>query len=397
MLIISLDAVGDDEYERLMEQPVFSAFAGQASVHRGLSTIFVSNTYPIHASIVTGVTPAVHGLVSNTERFPAASPVWNDSEGCLRVKTLWQAAAESGLDTAAVFWPVTAFSKTIRYNIPEVLPRPGKSQIMTSLRAGSTGLQLRLFLRHRKLLKGISQPDRDNFATACMVDILHQMNKRQRTNHKPWLALMHLTAYDSICHYYGKDSAELPPVIKSLDRNLGLLLDAAGDTDVIILTDHSQINVHTSVELNEILISKGLMSRGDGFYVGGESGCFFECCGGSAFFHAGSLPADKVGEVREAVGRTEGFGRFLSGTELSESGYGDVAFGLGAIPGYAFTALTEAHKAEHGYPTDTHGFSVFYMTRGFGLQPGAAQGGSLLDIAPLVTARLGGFPFHSKI
>ena len=383
MLIISLDAVGDDEFERLAQYPAFSSFIRQAAVYRAIPPVFVSNTYPIHTSVVTGVPPGTHGLVSNTQRFPVKSPVWNDREDSIRAVTLWQAARARGIKTAAVFWPVTAYSKTIAYNIPEVLARPGKSQIAASLKAGGTMLQLRLFLKHRKLLRGINQPERDNFAAACMADIIRK--------HKPGLALMHLTSYDTLCHKNGKGSKALLPVIEALDKNLSMLLQAAGDdADVIIFTDHSQINVHTPVEPNEALVRAGLMGTDGEGWSPGQSGCFIECCGGCAFFHAGNLPEDRIAGVRADIGSSEGFRRFLSDDEMHRSGYADAAFGYCAQPGYAFISCKPGHKAEHGYPADTPGYQVFYMARGFGLPAGTVnQGGDLLDIAPLAAKRLG--------
>ena len=383
MLIISFDAVGDDEFERLMEFPAFSAFSRQAAVYRGVPTLFVSNTYAIHTSVATGVLPNIHGVISNTEHFPVRHPEWNSREALIRSKTLWQAAAEKGIKTAAVFWPVTAFSKTIRYNIPEVLARPGKNQIITSLKAGNKWLQTKMVLRHYKMYTGIHQPVLDNFATVCMADIIREF--------KPGLAMIHLTAYDSLCHEFGKRSDALKTALESLDKNLARLLDAEqDDSDVLIFTDHSQINIHTSLEPNEILVKKGLLRRGNDAYSPGESGCFIECCGGSAFLHAGNLQPGRIAELRDSIEQSEGFDRFLTDREMFESGYENVAFGFCAEPGYSYVPYKPGHKAEHGYPADTPDYRVFYMARGFGLEPGSVkQGGSLLDIAPLAARRLG--------
>ena len=383
MLIISYDAVGDKEFERLMEYPTFSAFSKQAAIYREVPTIYVSNTYPVHTSIVTGVMPKIHGLKSNTEPFPMKCPVWNFAEDHIRVKTLWQAAAEKRIKTAAVFWPVTAFSKTIKYNIPEILHRPGENQLITSLRAGSKCLQIRMFIRHGRLLTGISQPSRDNFAATCMADILRK--------NKPGLALIHLTVYDTLCHKHGNDAGALKAAYDSLDRNLALLLEAAdADSDVILFSDHSQINLHTDLEPNTILVNAGLMSRENDAWIPGESGCYIECCGGSAFFHAGDLSAISVEYLRDNIENSEGFRRFLTYEEMIESGYERATFGFCAQAGYSYVAFPQGHKADHGYPTDMPDYKVFYMVRGCGLQPGSvAQGGSLLNIAPLAAQRLG--------
>jgi len=383
MLIISFDAVGDDEFERLEEYPAFSAFSKKAASFRGVPSIFPSNTYPIHASVATGVMPNVHGVRSNTQSFPARYPVWNNREDGIRVKTLWQAAAAKGIDTAVVFWPVTGFSKTIRYNIPEVLTRPGESQALTSLKAGSKLLQAKMMLKYGKLLDGVNQPRLDEFATACMRDILR--------DYKPGFALVHLTAFDAFCHKNGKGSDALKTACESLDRSLAILLEAAGDErDVIIFSDHSQINLHTVIEPNSVLTKAGLLYRKGETYIPGESGCYIECCGGAAYLHAGSLSNSQVEEIRASIEQSEWFRRFLTSEEVFNAGYEGVAFGFCAKAGYSFATFAHTHKAEHGYPIDMPDYKVFYMVKGAGLQPGSVtQGGSLLDIAPLVARSLG--------
>jgi hypothetical protein len=374
MLIISFDALSDSEYERLLQYPAFAAFSRQAAVFRDVSTVFLSNTYPVHTSVATGVRPNVHGITSNTEPFPSVRPLWNCNENMIRVKTIWQAAAEKGIDVAAVLWPVTGWSKTIRYNVPEVLARPGKSQLWTNLKAGSFMLQLKLFLRHRSLLDGINQPNLDYFAASCMADILREK--------KPGLALVHLTAYDGLCHKYGRDDRLLEMAFQALDRNLSALLEAAGDRDVILFSDHAQLNVHTVVDPNLMLVETG--------YVPGEGGCFVECCGGSAFFHPGSLDAVRIDSIKAKIGRSNGFRRYLTAEEMDESGIEGAVFGFCAQKGYCYEAFPEKKSANHGYPLDMPDYNVFYMVKGCGLAAGnQTKGGCLLDIAPLVANRLG--------
>lgn len=407
MLIISFDSIGDKELDRLAQYPTISSFIKSSAVFRDVRTVFVSNTYPIHASVITGVTPGRHGVTSNMQPFPKRYSAWNNREDNIRVKTLWQAAEEQGIKTAAVFWPVTAYSKTISYNIPEVMAPPGKSQLLTSLKAGSVFLQIKMFLRYRKLLDGINQPNLDNFSTACMADILREYN--------PGLALVHLTAYDSLCHKNGKDSDAVTKAYEAMDKNLAILLEAAGDRDVIIFSDHSQINVHTVVEPNIMLAELGLLSHnrstsGDE-YQAGESGCFIECCGGSAFFHAGKLEMRQTEEVREKIAASEWFRRFLSDDEMCEAGYTSAAekppvnpssrtrpegaytsaaFGFCAKEGFCFDTHASIYKGNHGYPLDMPDYKVFYIVRGSGFTPGTVtHGESLLDIAPLAAKLLG--------
>jgi hypothetical protein len=200
-----------------------------------------------------------------------------------------------------------------------------------------------------------------------------------------------LIAVDDYCHRYGLDSSKLDEACAAMDRNLGLLLEAAGEQqDVLLFSDHGQMSVHTHLTPNEVLVEMGhLLCREDGYHSG-ESGCFIECCGGSAFFHAGTLEQQYIDEVRLAISQSRGFDRFLTDAEMCESGYsGHAAFGFAAQSGYCYDAYAGKEKANHGYPLDTPGYGVFYMHRGAGVESGVTQGGSLLDITPLVASRLG--------
>ena len=386
MLIISYDAIGNDEFDRLLQYPVFNAFSKKCAVFRNVSTVFLSNTYPVHTSVATGVHPKEHGISSNTEAFPSAATasalsVWNCSEKMIRAKTIWQDAFKKGIKTAAVLWPVTGYSKTINYNMPEIRARPGKSQILTSLKAGSTFLQLKLFLRHRKLMDGLNQPNLDNFSAACMADILKKK--------KPGLALVHLTAYDSLCHDYGKGGAELETAFQALDKNLSLLLEAAGDDDIILFSDHSQLNIHTVIDPNLELVKRNLIKQTECGYLPGESGCFFELCGGSAFFHAGKTDENQISELRSCIEKSVGFRRFLTPEETDRAGMLKAAFGFCAKEGCCYEIFGTQKKGNHGYPLDMKNYTVFYMVKGCGLEAGSVvQDGSLLDIAALVRKRL---------
>jgi hypothetical protein len=363
VLIISFDAVGDKLFEKLLIYPKFAAFASQCTVSRAVDSVFLSNTYPVHTSVVTGVPPCKHGIVSNTDPFPSSHPQWHYSAKLIKAKTLWQAAAEQGLKVATVLWPVTAGAKEIRYNVPELLIQPGQNQLIENLREGSKFLQLQLFLRNGKKLHGAKQPDLDSFSASCMADILK--------HHKPDLGLVHLTAYDTLCHHYG-ETAAIENAFDSLDANLGMLLDAAGnDAQVILFSDHAQLDVHKTLLPNEA------------FADCLKNGAFIECCGGSAFFHVGKTILNET-QIRDRVQASEGFARFLTAEEMRVSGRSELPFGFCALPGYAYENTDSGHRGQHGYPLDYENYKVFYMARGRGIPRGkTVWGGSLLDIAPL--------------
>lgn len=366
LLIISYDALGDEEFEQLCTYPHFRALAARSAVARRVKSLFLSNTYPIHTSVATGVTPEHHRLISNTEPHPDRWQHWNTDAALIQAKTLWQAAQQKGLRTAAVMWPVTARAREIRYNVPEVMALPGKSQVLTSLAAGSKWLQIRLALRYHKLMDSIGQPALDRFSGACMADILR--------GKKPDLALMHFTAYDTLCHKYGRSSPRLAEALAVMDEGLGKLLEAVGeDYAILLFSDHAQLDARRHI-LPDMLLS-GMGNRFD---------CFVECCGGSAFLHPGSLDAAGIERLRARIAQTEGFQRFLTSEEMATCGRAELPFGFCAKVGYCYLPHDKEEISNHGFPLDYNHYEVFFMAAGNGFFPGTAvTGGNLLDIAPI--------------
>ena len=382
LLIISLDAVGDKEFNRLLQYPNFADVAGRSAIVRNVKSVFLSNTYPVHTSVVTGVEPCEHGLINNTDREPLRYPRWWYDAKRIKVKTLWDAAHEQGLKTAAVLWPVTGKAKGIKWNVPESMAGYKQSQLLTNLRNGSKLLQIKLFLRHRHLMDGIKQPALDNFTTACMRNILKW--------YTPDLALVHFTAYDTLCHQYGVDSPRLNQAFEALDNNLGILLKAIEkDCNVIIFSDHAQLPSEQQIFPNKLLSEQfGFISETvDGYE---DTRCYFESCGGSAFFCNVNLSSDKVVAVKEQTAKLEGFNRFLTEEELKVAGRNYAEFGFCVKVGYEVCNFPSYEKANHGYPLDYDNYEVFYMGSGPDFKNDViSEGGSLLDIAPLACQILG--------
>jgi hypothetical protein len=388
LLIISFDALGDVFFDEMLTRPNFAALAARSRVNRGVRSVFVSNTYPVHTSVATGLLPREHGLVRNTEAFPKKRPQWNYLESAIKAETIWQQAAKAGKSVAAVLWPVTGGSSSIRWHIPETLAQPGENQILVNLKHGSAGTQVSALLRFGHLFKSAGQPHLDNFAAACMADILRRK--------KPDLSLMHLTGFDAACHKFGLRSEEAVAAMDALDEHLGMLLSAAESAkieNIILFSDHAQLPAEKPFLPNDILVKLGLLQKSkDGDYQAGESGCFFESAGGSAFFHAGSLSDSETDKVKSAVFGLPGFARFLHRDEMEECGIGQeggVPFGFCVSPGYGLHSYETGEKATHGFPLDYPDYKVFYMQSGPGVVPEQREGGSLLDIAPLARECLG--------
>src|SRR5215207_8411736 len=111
VFLISIDGFRWDYLDRF-KPPALSALANAGVRSEGLIPQFPSKTYPNHYSIVTGLRPAHHGILSNTmadatiprrftliDRKVLADPRWWGGE------PIWNTVERQGLKASALFWP----------------------------------------------------------------------------------------------------------------------------------------------------------------------------------------------------------------------------------------------------------------------------------------------------
>jgi len=322
LLVISFDAVGDIAFEKMVKDyPVLAKFKENSYYRGGVDTIFISNTFPIHTTVSTGKLPKDHGITSNIIGMNnSPDRPWSQEAKFIQAKTMWQAAKEKGLKTANLLWPVTCGAK-IDYNLPEVHIQKGQNQVVQSLKFGSKLFQINAVRKYGKFLDGIKQPNLDNFVTSTTVDLLKKK--------KPDLVAVHLLAYDDIAHRVGIDDEQLEVAKKALNDNLERLLEVWDDT-VLVFSDHSQLNVHETINLEKSYPGK------------------FDHQGGSAF----------TNEEIDFTNR-RWFNRMLTEEEMEESGWNKkYKYGIAAKPGYNF-ALSD-YRGDHGYPLDYENYNTFY-------------------------------------
>ncbi len=111
LILISIDGLRWDYLDRYAP-PNLLKLADHGVRADGLIPQFPSKTFPNHYTIVTGLTPAHHGIVSNNMKAPDIpgeftlsnrevqnDPRWWGGE------PIWNTAERQGLKTAAMFWP----------------------------------------------------------------------------------------------------------------------------------------------------------------------------------------------------------------------------------------------------------------------------------------------------
>ncbi len=396
LLLISLDALSSDDAALLMECPNFSRLAEEGLLVTNTETIYLSNTYPIHTSVVTGCHPDKHGIYDNAVPQPGVKrPEWYWYADAVKAPTLYGEAASGGLKVASILWPVTAKSSAIRYNIPEIVAKKkGQSQLLLSLRSGSPLLQLRAVLKYGHDLSGVKEPALDDFACASMCDII----RRKRSD----LMMLHLIDADTQKHDYGVASNEALDAVRRMDTRIGKVLEAlktagiADRTHIIIFSDHGMTDVTHTVNPNLLLAPAGLIGyKSDGSLDFWRA--WIKCSGGSGFLYlkdSGDRDAlDIAARILTEASKDpqSGVKAILGDDEFKSSGlYRECCLGIEAADGYEFIEYKKyAHKANHGYSIKSGRYNTFYLLNGPRIKKSPpVSGGSLLDIAPMAAELL---------
>lgn len=392
-IILSVDSLSASDLELISLLPNFKQYLKTASVCGNVTSVYPSLTYPAHTSIVTGRYPVHHGVINNTLLQPHRNtPDWYWNSSYIEGKTLYDEAMKQGMKVASLLWPVTAGSK-IQYNLPEIFPA-GKhqSQILLSLKNGSPLYQLKLEMLFGKYRNGISQPQLDKFV---QMSLLYTLKK-----YKPGLTLVHYTDLDKSRHVYGYSAPDVFRSMERMDSYLGEIIFLLKkermyeNTALIILGDHSQIDVHTPVCLNDRF-------EKDGYLTKSEAGVkdwkiFASPCDGSCYIYLNQWNPALYDEVFEYLHtlqgeRKSGIGRIYSGEEARLFGADkNCTFMLEAKIGYYFTNNQFNLKAAHGYLPTIQGYETVFIGAGKGIRKNAEISNvSIVDEAPTIAELLG--------
>ena len=226
VLLISIDGLrpGDviEAQQRGLRVPNLRRFLTEGSYASGVRGVLPSVTYPSHTTLITGASPARHGIFSNTTFDPLqtnfAGWYWFASD--IKVQTLWQAASAGGLSVGNVHWPVSVGAKGITWNLPQIW-RSGHADDAKMLVALATpGLILELEMATGETYaQGIDESiegdeNRGRFAAALIA------------RHRPQFATVYLAGLDHQQHAYGPDTPPAHAVLERIDAIVGALIAA---------------------------------------------------------------------------------------------------------------------------------------------------------------------------
>ncbi len=359
VILLSFDGTRADEVRDL---PAFGRMADGGIAAQALRPVFPTNTFPNHVSLVTGVSPARHGIVNNSFKDPERGSFRYDNDpSWLQVEPLWSLVSGAGLRSASFHWVGS-----------EGPWRP----------SGRGPDEWRPFER------GIAEADK-------IRQIIQWL--REDDASRPRLITAWFRGSDGAGHRTGPDSEATRRALASQDRALATLLDVLDregrwdTTTLLLVSDHGMAAVERRVDLAGALEEAGLRAtlRGGGGF-------------GTVTLHRGGTRerAARIASVLE-VARGLGLDAWERGEGSAQRPDANPRFGdvlVMAPPGTAFARAkgipgrlaASALEGSHGYDVDHPAMQGMVAMRGRGVPGGHALATPrAIDVAPTVLSLLG--------
>ena len=342
VLMISVDGMMATTYTSAgpARIPVIRDLVARGAWAEGVISVLPSVTYPAHTTLMTGVSPAVHGILDNRMFDPEgrSNGANNWYASAIRVPTLLGAAHSRGLRTAAVVWPVTV-GMEIDYHIPEfwrVNYGSDHPESLQFLRAVSTPHLIDAIEIARGKPLPPRQTDADRLDMAAFILRTYQ----------PHLTMVHFTDLDSVQHTNGPGSAEALATLERIDGYIAQLLKALGDgglggsTHVLVVSDHGFLPIGKQLQVNALFKQEHLLETDARGHIARWQ-AYFDSCGGSGFVFLHD-PTDRalVDRVRTLLERlradpANGIRTVWSHDDIVQlGGFPDAVFGIDMQSGF---------------------------------------------------------------
>ncbi len=266
VLLISIDGLrpGDviEAQQRGLKVPNLRRFLTEGSYATGVRGVLPTVTYPSHTTLITGASPARHGIVNNTTFDPLQinSGGWFWYASDIKTPTLWSAAAAAGLTVGNVHWPVSVGAKGVTWNLPQ-LWRSGNADDAKLLGALATPGLI------PALERAVSEPYAAGIDESVAGDELRaRFAVALIARHHPDFATVYLTGLDHQQHADGPDTAPAHAVLERIDAALGRLISAERkvhpDAVIAVVSDHGFAPISHETNLFRAFIDAGLITLG---------------------------------------------------------------------------------------------------------------------------------------
>jgi predicted AlkP superfamily pyrophosphatase or phosphodiesterase len=360
LLLISIDGLMPSAYTDPgpARIPTLRRLARQGAFARGVVGVLPSVTYPSHTTLITGVEPAVHGIVDNLVLDPEnrSNGGWHWYAEDIKVQTLVGAARDRGLTVGAVSWPATV-GMALDWSVPEIIVsgHPQALQLVRALSHPRGLLSEMAAARGREFGWPLVDRDRTDQATFIL-----------RT-HRPDMLLLHLIDLDAAQHRYGPGSPEALAALEQIDGYVAEVLQAAAEGAeganllVAVVSDHGFRRLDRQLQPNALLKREGLLTAAESGRVTAWD-AYFHASGGAGFVFL-RRPEDaalvrRVGDLLRGLQQdaANGIATVWTQAELrSMNAHPNASFGLSMMPGF-YTAGGHDVILKRSITRGGHGF-----------------------------------------
>lgn len=353
VVLITMDGVRWD-YPQREALPAFSSMAAAGWTARRLTPPFPSLTFPSHATLATGVSPARNGIVANGFLDRASDRRFSDEREAswLKVPPLWVLAERAGLKAAVRSWPCS--------------------------QGAWDGTSASYF-------RGYDGDARDGETASWILDLLHRPAPA-----RPRLIMAWTRGADHSGHEEGPSSEGVRRAMGAADRFLSKLraglaaLGPSAPVDLIVVSDHGMARVDRMVDVVKVIPKEGFFP-----YIatsGPLCNIYVKTEGQRRAVAAGlnRLPAGTLSMTRAEAERQFGYAGDRTGD-----------FVLLCPPGATFASFHR--KGDRDVPRGMHGYDPSLPDMGgifYAEGPQFSRGKVLtevraIDVAPTVCACLG--------
>lgn len=221
VVMISVDGFRND-YLTKYKPFTLTKLAKEGASAQGIIPSFPSLTFPNHVSLVTGMAPGHHGIVSNFFYDKARKAAYQMTDGnatndgtWYRGEPLWTVAEKSGMLAATCFW---VGSEAKIGGIDPTYIRPYDGTVANHDRA-------------QQVIEWLKNPEavRPHFISLYFSDV------------------------DSMGHKYGPDSVEVQNALKDIDAAIGEIVQftdqSAMNVQFVIVSDHGMMPIKQQIDV----------------------------------------------------------------------------------------------------------------------------------------------------
>ena len=422
VVMISIDGLGGhylDDPKAPM--PMLRELAAKGARANGMKASVPTVTWPNHATLMTGVHPARHGVVGNNYLDRAtgkrvaliADPIFDQSQ-LVKVPTIYDVAKRAGLKTAAVRWPASRNANTLDWTVPDV----GSMELTTKYSTPgllatfeAKGIRLDEIIgvsgseaATRPTTSGAAPDPRDVVFTNAFNLILRE--------HRPNLALLHLADVDHFQHLHGPRTPEAYAAIKIADDCVRQIWDEMqrqfpGRATIVIVSDHGFSAIERMLYPNVLLRKAGLIDV-KGLRVTGGNVELLSQGGAAALYLTASNAAERavlVQRITKTFEGVEGYASVVPPSRMGEYGVADALvdprapdmllfaemgciFGDTAAGELPFRDKPE-RKGSHGHDPNFPELHATFIAAGAGIRPNVNLGPiGNIDVAPTLAELL---------